>query len=896
MESILHYTSVSHSDNLLSTINKMRLDTDLCDVTIVIGNFRIMAHKLVLSASAPFFYEMFKPCETMKTNSEYHLQEVDEISALKIIEFCYTSAISLDKETAWPLLLAARKFGCSEITNLCCEFMTSALNLSTCIQIHLEAHRHSCASMLSSTSQFINDNYKKLKSHCSVLNLPSSDLMELMSTLKNAPSIPTMLHLKFAESWLQHNSRVRQLTAMMLIQEFPELSDDLYHYLTINKQVSSQQELLGNELSRQSPSIDHTNLYDQSVPLHICVSCGDAFVSQQQLSSHEKICDESVRPSSSSTQHSQKSLISNSDDTDSEKKTTVNQPDLENKSSSSVVQFEKFSAAPNPAELCDGGKDNVKTNSALEYKADSLCGSLDANAPEPCVSTLNDTNNNDISVDDTDDISEEIDVVNDTDEKEVSSDQCFKMNFLCDTNFDANLTLKCQICERTFTERKMLSNHWKCMHGIKEEIKENSNSQTSDKDDSGIADDSDLLQDQLAQSKKPRLEEEETLKKQDLSDITGFMQSDLLKQYLQQYNDFTRWYMEQGQTCQICSMYHAKGSICPINIQLNNKQASGMQNVEAGSEDSFETLTLESKKFKQDTCKVDEGPLDMSKHSSDYPNNSSVNSLTKGQSGSSSHSPYFPSPMDISQYYSNLGQIMATSQSHSSEKGEYSFLHPGVKPYLSYPPSSPFSMSFDPNIEASCYGSQSIDRSSPMESLMSLHHKKKVSPRQRLFPCTVCNRVFSYQAALFTHMRTHSPSVQTYQCSQCHQSFTNAQELKVHVCPNGIEKPYTCSSCGQTFAKNIHLKRHLATHSGLKPYPCWVCGKRFSRSDHLKRHTQSIHAGSRPHGCQVCGKEFVRKYELNKHLLSHNIDSTSTNSGMLDLSQSVHQQTLPSKD
>uniref|UniRef100_A0A2C9JX29 BTB domain-containing protein n=1 Tax=Biomphalaria glabrata TaxID=6526 RepID=A0A2C9JX29_BIOGL len=820
MESILHYTSVSHSDNLMSTINKMRLDTDLCDVTIVIGNFRIMAHKLVLSASAPFFYEMFKPCETMKTNSEYHLQEVDEISALKIIEFCYTSAISLDEETAWPLLLAARKFGCSEITNLCCEFMTSALNLSTCIQTHLEAHRHSCVSMLSSTSQFINDNYKKVS--------------------------------KFAF-------------------------------------------LKCNELSRQSPSIDYTNLNDQSVPLHICVSCGDAFVSQQQLSSHEKVCDESVRPSSSSTQHSQKSLISNSDDTDSKKK-NVNQPDLENKSSTSVVQFEGLSAAPNPAELCNGGKDNVKTNSALEYKADSMCGSLDANAPEPCVSTLNDTNNNDISVDDTDDISEEIDVVNDTDEKEVSGDQCFKMNFLCDTNFDSNFTLKCQICERTFTERKMLSNHWKCMHGIKEEIKENSNSQTSDKDDSGIADDSDHLQDQLAQSKKPRLEEEETLKKQDLSDITGFMQSDLLKQYLQQYNDFTRWYMEQGQTCQICSMYHAKGSICPINIQLNNKQASGMQNVEAGSEDSFETLTLESKKFKQDTCKVEEGPLDMSKHSSEYPNNSSVNSLNKGQSGSSSHSPYFPSPMDISQYYSSLGQIMATAQSHSSEKGEYSFLHPGVKPYLSYPPSSPFSMSFDPNIEASGYGSQSIDRSSPMESLMSLHHKKKVSPRQRLFPCTVCNRVFSYQAALFTHMRTHSPSVQTYQCSQCHQSFTNAQELKVHLCPNGIEKPYTCSSCGQTFAKNIHLKRHLATHSGLKPYPCWVCGKRFSRSDHLKRHTQSIHAGSRPHGCQVCGKEFVRKYELNKHLLSHNIDSTSTNSGMLDLSQSVHQQTLPSKD
>ena len=146
--------------------------------------------------------------------------------------------------------------------------------------------------------------------------------------------------------------------------------------------------------------------------------------------------------------------------------------------------------------------------------------------------------------------------------------------------------------------------------------------------------------------------------------------------------------------------------------------------------------------------------------------------------------------------------------------------------------------------------------------------KRKPGSRQG-FPCTVCNRVFSYQAALFTHMRVHSPSARTYQCQLCQRTFERAADLKVHVCPNGVEKPYVCPSCGQTFAKNIHLKRHLATHSGLKPYPCWVCGKRFSRSDHLKRHTQSIHAGSRPHGCQLCGKEFVRKYELNKHMLIH---------------------------
>ncbi|GFR83200.1 zinc finger protein [Elysia marginata] len=171
--------------------------------------------------------------------------------------------------------------------------------------------------------------------------------------------------------------------------------------------------------------------------------------------------------------------------------------------------------------------------------------------------------------------------------------------------------------------------------------------------------------------------------------------------------------------------------------------------------------------------------------------------------------------------------------------------------------SAPFSLSPNDASEASQSSSNGKSQSG-----------KKSGSRQG-FPCPVCNRVFSYQASLFTHMRVHSPSARKYQCNLCHKTFDRAPDLKVHVCPNGVEKPYVCPSCGQTFAKNIHLKRHLATHSGLKPYPCWVCGKRFSRSDHLKRHTQSIHAGSRPHGCHLCGKEFVRKYELNKHMLIH---------------------------
>ena len=58
MDSTLHYTSVTHADAMMTSINKMRLNSDLCDVTVVVGNFRIMAHRVILSASAPYFYQV----------------------------------------------------------------------------------------------------------------------------------------------------------------------------------------------------------------------------------------------------------------------------------------------------------------------------------------------------------------------------------------------------------------------------------------------------------------------------------------------------------------------------------------------------------------------------------------------------------------------------------------------------------------------------------------------------------------------------------------------------------------------------------------------------------------------------------------------------------------------
>ena len=48
-----------HPKSLLDQINYLRRSNELCDVWLLVGNSKIPAHKIILSASSPYFRAMF---------------------------------------------------------------------------------------------------------------------------------------------------------------------------------------------------------------------------------------------------------------------------------------------------------------------------------------------------------------------------------------------------------------------------------------------------------------------------------------------------------------------------------------------------------------------------------------------------------------------------------------------------------------------------------------------------------------------------------------------------------------------------------------------------------------------------------------------------------------------
>ncbi|XP_075697512.1 uncharacterized protein LOC142663094 [Rhinoderma darwinii] len=139
--------------------------------------------------------------------------------------------------------------------------------------------------------------------------------------------------------------------------------------------------------------------------------------------------------------------------------------------------------------------------------------------------------------------------------------------------------------------------------------------------------------------------------------------------------------------------------------------------------------------------------------------------------------------------------------------------------------------------------------------------------RGKIFPCSVCGKLFKKNSSLSMHMRIHS-NERPFSCLECGKCFTQNSILVEHQRIHTGEKPFSCSECGKYFSQRSALVKHERSHTGEKPFACLDCWKCFTRKDHLERH-QRIHRDERPFSCSECGKCFTRISVLVAHQRIH---------------------------
>lgn len=89
----------------------------------------------------------------------------------------------------------------------------------------------------------------------------------------------------------------------------------------------------------------------------------------------------------------------------------------------------------------------------------------------------------------------------------------------------------------------------------------------------------------------------------------------------------------------------------------------------------------------------------------------------------------------------------------------------------------------------------------------------------------------------------------SWQCQQCHKTFTQRVALQIHVCPSQPTNPFQCGQCSSTFNNSSELRAHVVSHTTERPFKCGFCSRTFVGATTLNNHVRT-HMGQKPFGCE----------------------------------------------
>ncbi|KAI8499185.1 C2H2-type zinc finger [Branchiostoma belcheri] len=131
-EMCTNFSFPSHGNKILQSLNKQRLDSSLCDVTITVQGQQYKAHKSVLAAYSPYFHGMFT---VNWLSSEGDLvMELDGVTSRafdSLLKLIYTSVLTVSPAIISEVVSAATYLDMPDVVAVCNQYMDKNLALKT---------------------------------------------------------------------------------------------------------------------------------------------------------------------------------------------------------------------------------------------------------------------------------------------------------------------------------------------------------------------------------------------------------------------------------------------------------------------------------------------------------------------------------------------------------------------------------------------------------------------------------------------------------------------------------------------------------------------------------------------------------------------------------------------
>ncbi|XP_051967517.1 kelch-like protein 26 isoform X3 [Xyrauchen texanus] len=243
------FSAPSHSNTLLRGLSALRDQGQLLDVVLAIEKERFEVHKAVLASCSDYFRAMFTGGMKESKQDTIELQGLSAKGLKHIIDFAYSSEVTLDLDCIQDVLGAAVFLQMVPVVELCEEFLKSAMSVETCLNIGQMATTFSLSSLKKSVDAFTFRHFLQIAQEDDFLHISMERLVFFLQSnkLKNCSEID-LFHA--AIRWLQQDESRRAAASEVLCHvRFPlmrssELVDNVQSVSIMVEDVQCRQFLL----------------------------------------------------------------------------------------------------------------------------------------------------------------------------------------------------------------------------------------------------------------------------------------------------------------------------------------------------------------------------------------------------------------------------------------------------------------------------------------------------------------------------------------------------------------------------------------------------------------------------------------------------------------------------
>ncbi|KAK3872770.1 hypothetical protein Pcinc_022165 [Petrolisthes cinctipes] len=213
----------SHTGTLLYGLNTLRSKGLLLDVTLVAGGEAFKAHRVVLASCSDYFRAMFTDEMRERGQSVIHLNGVSAGGLGCLLEYAYTSRLSLNLANVQEVLAAAAHVQVLTVVEACSTYLQTQIDLDNCVDIATIAETYSLGRLRGRVYAFMSGHLQQLGRTADFQRLSVGQLVHLLSCDFPVDCGEAQV-LGVVAGWLCHTpARARHAPALLRCLNLPEV-------------------------------------------------------------------------------------------------------------------------------------------------------------------------------------------------------------------------------------------------------------------------------------------------------------------------------------------------------------------------------------------------------------------------------------------------------------------------------------------------------------------------------------------------------------------------------------------------------------------------------------------------------------------------------------------------